>query len=80
MHEQMAAKAKLDGKTSAEFYAAAQKHANATWIWVIVGGVVWYFAGWGWALLPFAVAIFTMFQSFSATAIANNMRKYEGGS
>ena len=42
----LAAKAIEMGKSSSEFSAAAQKHANATWFYAIVGGLVWYFIGW----------------------------------
>ncbi len=40
IHDKMALRAGIMGKTSAEFHAAAQKHANATWGLAILAGVV----------------------------------------
>ncbi len=76
-HDQVALKARLDGNTSAQFRAAAQRHANATWIYLIIGVALWYFASWLWALIPFAVAVYVAFQSISATAVAMRLEKYE---
>ena len=76
-HDQVALKARLDGNTSAQFRAAAQKHANATWVYLIIGAIVWYFASWLWALIPFAFAAYVAFQSVSATAVAIRLEKYE---
>jgi hypothetical protein len=76
-HDQMALKARLDGKTSVQFRRAAQKHANAFWVYAIIAGAVWYFTAWYWALIPLALAALVMSQSFSATAIANRMEEYE---
>jgi fatty acid desaturase len=80
VHDKMAQRAFLSGKTSVEFSAAAQRHANATWFLAIVGVVVWWFASWGWALIPFALAILVALQSISATMIATRLEKLEGKS
>lgn len=79
MHDQMAAKAALNGRTSAEFHAAAQRKANATWVYLIVAGIVWYFTAWYWALIPGVLAALTIGQSISATMIAARIEKYEKG-
>ena len=76
-HDSVALKARLDGNTSAQFRMAAQRHANATWIYLIIGGIVWYFANWLWALILFALAAYVAFQSVSATAVAIRLEKYE---
>lgn len=76
-HDLVAMKARFDGNTSAQFRAAAQRHANATWIYLIIGAIVWYFASWLWALIPFAFAAYVALQSVSATAVAMRLEKYE---
>ena len=76
-HDQIALKARLDGNTSAQFRAAAQKHANATWVYLIIAGIVWYFTSWPWTLIPGALAIYVAIQSISATAVAMRLEKYE---
>lgn len=75
LHDKLAQKAVSMGKGAAEFSAAAQKHANATWFYAIVAGVVWYFFGWGWALILIVLAIYTAFQSVSATMVAARIGK-----
>jgi Flp pilus assembly protein TadB len=77
LHDQMALNARLDGQTSGQYRHAAQRHANAMWIYIIIAGVVWYFASWIWALIPFALAAFVATQSVSATLIARRLEKYE---
>jgi membrane protein YdbS with pleckstrin-like domain len=76
-HDQVALKARLDGNTSVQFRTAAQKHANATWVYLIIAGVVWYFTSWQWALIPGALAVYVAIQSISATAVAIRLEKYE---
>jgi hypothetical protein len=78
-HDNLAGHALLKGKTSEEFRSAAKKHANATWIYAIIGGVVWWLTSWVWALIPFAIAAFVAFQSVSATMIASRLEKFERG-
>lgn len=80
LHDKLAQKAIAMGKHSSEFSAAAQKHANATWFYLIVAGVVWYFFGWLWALIPAALGVYTAFQSISATMVATRLEKQESNS
>ena len=80
LHDKLAEIAIATGKSSAEFSAAAQKHANATWFYVIVAGVVWYFFGWVWALIPAALGVYAIFQSVSATMIATRLERQAPGS
>lgn len=74
-HDKAANKAATMGKTSIEFKNAAQKHANATWFFVIVAGIAWYFWGWQFAIVPALIGIFTAFQSISSTMIAERLSK-----
>jgi len=76
-HDGVALKAMRDGRTSSEFHIAAQKKANAAWFWIISTAAVWYLEGLSWALLPGIVAIFTSFQSISATLIATRLEKMQ---
>ena len=76
-HDRIALTSRLEGKTAALFRQAAQKHANAFWIWLIVAGVVWYFTNWAWASIPLALAAYVAIQSFSATMVASRMEKHE---
>ncbi len=68
------------GKTPAEFSAAAQRHANMTWVWALVGGVVWYFADWQWALIPAALGLLSAFQSVSSTVVATRLAERQSRS
>ncbi len=77
LHDKLANKAASMGKTASEFSAAAQKHANATWFFVIVAGVIWYFANWAWALIAAALGIYTAAQSISSTLIASKIEQLE---
>jgi hypothetical protein len=70
LHDKLAQKAFAMGKRSSDFSDAAKKHADATWITLIFSGVVWYFLGWLWALIPAAICVYTAFQSISATLIS----------
>jgi len=62
------------GKNSSDFTRAAQKNANATWFYGILGGVLWYFLSWIWAVIPFILAAYSAFQSISATIIAEKIK------
>ena len=62
-----------NGKTASEFSLASQKNANATWGYGIIGGVVLYFFSWEWSIAPFILALYSAFQSISATSIATNI-------
>ncbi len=77
LHNKLAQKAIAMGRSSSEFTAAAQKHANASWFYVIAAAVIWYFFGWVWALIPIALAVYTTFQSISSTMIATRLERQE---
>jgi len=76
-HDSLAATARKKGKHSGEFHAAAQRYANSFWWWLIAIGVIWYFFGWTWSLLPGALLIGAMAKSFSATLVATRLERYE---
>ena len=69
LHDKLAQKAISMGKSPPEFKAAAQKHANATWLFLIVGGIVWYFFGWPWGVIFVAFGFYTALKSISATMV-----------
>jgi hypothetical protein len=73
IHDRMAQGEWLKGRDPQRFHVAAQKHANATWVFLIVAGIVWYFSSWKWALIPAALALITGAQSVSATLIATKL-------
>ncbi|MEX0695736.1 MAG: hypothetical protein WD075_14915 [Rhodospirillales bacterium] len=78
-HDRMAAKAFADGKSPTAFMDAAKKHARASWFWVILAGVVWYFTDWWWALIPVAMLVFSVVQSISSTLIGVKLEKLQAG-
>lgn len=78
-HDRMAEKAFASGKSPTAFLDAAKRHARASWFWVILAGVVWYFTDWWWALIPVALLIFSVVQSISSTLIAVKLEKLQGG-
>jgi hypothetical protein len=59
--------------TAADFDQAAQRSANAFWVFLIVSGVTYYFAGW-WAAIPSALAILGVVRSISSTRYAQQLR------
>ena len=59
--------------TAKDFDKAAQKHANATWFWVILTAIIFYFFKW-YAAIPAALAVFTIMQSISSTKNASRLR------
>jgi hypothetical protein len=75
--KRIAEKSYLQGHKSSEFAVAAQGHADAFWWPLIAAGAVWWFAGWKWALLPLAVAVWWAFKSMSATIIKQHMERLE---
>jgi len=77
LHDKLAQKAISLGKSPSEFKVAAQKHANATWFLLIVGGVVWYFLGWTWAIILIALGAYTALKSVSATMVATRLEDRE---
>ena len=62
--------------TAADFDRAAQRHANAFWLWAIAAGALAYFLGW-WALIPAALAVWSAVSSIGCTRAAGQLR---GGS
>lgn len=76
-HDKAAIKAAKMGKKPPEFRIAAQKHANATWFFIIGAGAVWFFWAWQFAILPALISIFTAIQSISSTMIAEKLSKLE---
>jgi len=75
IHDQVAYKAYMMGKTPEQFQLAAQRKANATWFNLLIAGAIWYFASWPWALIPLALAALTAIQSVSATLTATKLEK-----
>ncbi len=59
--------------TAKDFDAAAQKHANASWVYLLISIAVGYFWKW-WALIPAALWLFEVIQSIAATKQASNLR------
>jgi flagellar basal body-associated protein FliL len=80
LHDKLAQQAISMGKGSSEFKAAAQKHANATWLLAIGGGVIWYFLGWAWAVILIALGVYTALKSVSATMVATRLENHEQAS
>lgn len=60
--------------TAADFDVAAQKHANAFWIYLIVAGFIYYLFKW-WFVIPAAFAVYAGISSISSTKAASNIRK-----
>ncbi|MGH8193773.1 MAG: hypothetical protein ACREQ8_05130, partial [Woeseiaceae bacterium] len=72
-HDRLAEAALRDGNTPEQFRTAAQKHANAFWLLAALGAAVWYFAGWGWSLIPFSLGALKVLQSVSSTLTARKL-------
>ena len=75
-YDNLTQKALSMGKSSGDFTKAAQENANATWFYGILGGVFWYFFSWLWAIIPFILAIYSAFQSVSATIISDKINEF----
>lgn len=75
IHDRLAKHAASLGKSAIDFNLAAQRHANAAWIILIIAGAAWYFWGWMWAAVPAIVGAYTVFQSVSSTMIASRLEK-----
>ena len=60
--------------TAADFDAAAQKHANASWFFLLVAIAVWYFTNIYWAIIPAVVLLITIVQSVQATRMGQKLR------
>jgi hypothetical protein len=70
-------KAYHEGKRAPYFRNSAKKHAIIAMVLAIVTGIAWFVLGWGWALVPFAVALFFTVQTFSALNIAIRLEDME---
>ena len=68
---------KVDARTATakDFDKAAEKHAHAFWLWLIVAGVVWYFTGLWWPVLPGLMAVWCVVNSVGATIYAKKLRE-----
>lgn len=66
---------KIDARsaTAADFDRAAQRHANAFWVWLILTGVSAFFLLWL-AILPAAIAVYSIIASISSTRAADQLR------
>jgi len=60
--------------TAADFDAAAQGKANASWFWLIVTAAIGYFFHW-WAILPGLLLLLSIVQCISATRYGEKLRK-----
>ena len=80
VHDRMALKAFREGQTSLLYHRAAQGNANKFWAWLAIGGIVWYFAGWMWALIPFALGVLRAVMSISSTMVAARLEKIQKSS
>ena len=80
LHDKLAKKAIEMGKHSSEFSEMAQKHANATWLYLMVAGAVWYFFSWEWGLMSLLLGVYTILQSISSTMIATRLENQEPSS
>ena len=76
-HDTLAARSAEQGRTSADFRAGARRKAKATFLFLLLAGVVGYLVGWPWALLPGVAAAWSAFQSRSALMIASRLETIE---
>ena len=60
--------------TAKDFERAAQRNANAFWVYAIIAAAVGFYFRW-WATLPAALAVLNMVKSVAATRCADQLRK-----
>ena len=77
MHDKMAMKAFLSGKTSQEFKKASNNKASTSWFLLAVTLATSYFSDGYWYLLPLGLMFIAILQSISATLIAERLLKIE---
>jgi hypothetical protein len=77
LNKDIALAARRNGESSVLYRVAAQKHANAFWIYACIGVGVWWWVEQWWWLIPAFLAVFVAFQSISATAVARRLEDYE---
>lgn len=75
VHDRIAETALDDGNTPHQFRAAAKSHAKAFWLFAAIGAGVWFFAGWGWSLMPLGLALLVAVQSISSTLTAKRLER-----
>ncbi len=73
--ERRAYRAWTNGFSPQRFHALAHRHANVTWVFAIAALIVWYFAGWGWALISLGLAAIAFAQRIAATAVALRLQE-----
>jgi hypothetical protein len=78
IHDKLAMKALLQGKSSGEFKKAADSKANTAWFLLAITLALSYFSESNWYLLPLVLMAVTILQSISATLIAERLEKLEG--
>jgi hypothetical protein len=79
-HDNLARTAYLAGRRAADFASAAQRNANAFWFYAVAVAIVWWLAGWKWALMPTALALYCAINSVSATLIQTRLERLEASS
>ena len=75
-HDKLAYLALQKGHSAATFHASAQRHANRTWFFAVMAVGTWLLIGWSWALIPAALALFSVTRSISATMVAIRLEKF----
>lgn len=60
--------------TAEQFERAAQRHANAFWIWLVIALGLWWVSSAWWAAIPGFFAILKVFMSVDSTRAAGKLR------
>lgn len=60
--------------TAADFDKASENNARAFWLTVVIAGMVWWFAGGWWAVLPAVISLYCAAQAVGANRAAAKMR------
>ena len=60
--------------TAKDFERAAQRNANAFWVYAIIAMAVWFYFKW-WAAIPAILAVYNMVKSIAATRSADQLRR-----
>lgn len=77
LHDRLTDRAVDMGKSSADFAVAAQRKANAFWVYAAIAAAVWWLVSWKWALVPGAAAAWAAMSSVSASLIQTRIKRYE---
>jgi hypothetical protein len=59
--------------TAKDFDRAAQRNANAFWVWAVIAAICSYYFRW-WGLIPGTLAILNIVKSVAATRCADQLR------